>query len=222
MAFDRRRRTAGLTLGAAALLASGAFAAQSSAAQIALNASCYLNTDSSTAKVTVAGRGFLPSSGVHIGGGVGGSATTDAAGSFVTTVVAPHATTKPGARKFTVTASDTNITTGQRVTASTTGHYTLAGVALSANYVGFDKRITYFFGGFIPGKQIYGHYFISGQETGRKRFGKATGPCGTLKAKATGYPVDRSHPKKWTVYFDNVKKFEKKAIPTYAYGFHKV
>ena len=222
MGFDLRRRTACLAVGAVTLLASGALAAQSSAAQIALNARCYLNTDRSTAKVAIAGTGFLASTPVEIGGGVFGNATTDAAGNFLTAVRAPNATIKPGARKFNVTASTTNFDTNTKVTASTTGYYTMACVAFRDNFVGFGKRITYFFGGFRSGRQIYGHYFIGKRETGRKRFGRATGPCGTLKAKATGYPVSRSHPDKWTVFFDDVKKFSKRAIPTYVYGFHKV
>jgi hypothetical protein len=222
MGFDVRRRTTRVAAGAATLLASGAFAAQSSAAQIALNASCYLNTDRSTATVTIAGRGFFASSEVDIGGGVSGNVTTDPAGNFLTTVRAPNATLKPGARKFSVTASDENLDTGQTLTASTTGHYTMAGVAFSGNYVGFGKRITYYFGGFRPGRQIYGQYFIGKRNTGRKRFGRAAGPCGTLKAKATGYPVSSAHPDKWTVFFDSVEKFSKRAIPTYVYGFHKV
>jgi hypothetical protein len=219
MGFDVRRRTVCVAVGATTLLAFGALAAQSSAARIALNASCYLNTDRSTARVTIAGRGFLPSSSVDIGGGVFGNVTTDPAGNFVTTVWAPNATLKPGARKFRVTASED---TGQKVLASTTGHYTMAGVAFSDNYVGFGKGLTYYFGGFRPGKQIYGHYFIGKRQTGRKRFGKAAAPCGTLKAKATGYPVSSAHPDKWTVFFDNVEKFSNRAIPTYVYGFHKV
>jgi len=219
MGFDVRRRTVCVAVGATTLLAFGALAAQSSAARIALNASCYLNTDRSTARVTIAGRGFLPSSSVDIGGGVFGNVTTDPAGNFVTTVRAPNATLKPGARKFRVTASED---TGQKVLASTTGHYTMAGVAFSDNYVGFGKGLTYYFGGFRPGKQIYGHYFIGKRQTGRKRFGKAAAPCGTLKAKATGYPVSSAHPDKWTVFFDNVEKFSNRAIPTYVYGFHKV
>jgi hypothetical protein len=60
MGFDLRRRTACMTAGAAMLLAAGALAAQASAAEIALNAGCYLNTTSSTARVTIAGRGFRP------------------------------------------------------------------------------------------------------------------------------------------------------------------
>jgi len=128
MGFDVRRRTVCVAVGATTLLAFGALAAQSSAARIALNASCYLNTDRSTARVTIAGRGFLPSSSVDIGGGVFGNVTTDPAGNFVTTVWAPNATLKPGARKFRVTASED---TGQKVLASTTGHYTMAGVAFS-------------------------------------------------------------------------------------------
>lgn len=222
MGFDLRRRTAYVTTGAATLLASGALAATASAAQIALNAGCYLNTTSSTAKVTIAGSGFFPSSSVDIGGGVFGTVTADAAGNFVTTVKAPNDTIKPGARKFTVTASDADSATGQTITASTTGHYSPAGLALGDTVAGFGKRITYYFGGFRPGKQIYGHYFIGKRLAGRKRFGKATGPCGTLKAKATGYPISNAQPDKWTVYYDNVKKFKKNAIPTYVYGFHKV
>ena len=222
MGFDVRRSTACVAVGATTLLASGALAAQSSAAQIALNAPCYFNTDRSTATVTIAGSGFLASSTVDIGGGVFGNVTTDPAGNFLTTVRAPNATIRPGARKFNVTASDEDLDTGQKVTASTTGHYTMAGVAFSDNFVGFGKRITYFFGGFRPGRQIYGHYFIGRRQTGRKRFGRAAGPCGTLKAKATGYPVSSAHPDTWTVFFDNVRKFSRRAIPTYVYGFHKV
>jgi hypothetical protein len=221
MGFDRHRRTACLAVGTATLLASGALAAQASAAQIALNASCYLNTPSATAKMTIGGNGFAPSSSITINGRVSTTVTTDAAGNFATTVKAPNDTIKPGARKFTVTASGADAT-GQPVTASTTGHYSQAGLALSDTVVGFGTPITYYFGGFRPGKQIYGHYFVGKRLTGRKRFGKATGPCGTLKAKATGYPISNAQPNKWTVFYDNVKKFSKNAIPTYIYGFHKV
>jgi len=97
MGFDLRRRTACVTAGAATLLAAGALAAQASAAEIALNAGCYLNTTSSTARVTIAGGGFFPSSSVDISGGVFGTVTADAAGNFVTTVRAPNETIKPGA-----------------------------------------------------------------------------------------------------------------------------
>jgi hypothetical protein len=151
-----------------------------------------------------------------------GTVTADAAGNFVATVKAPNATVKPGTRKFTVTASEPDPSTAQTITASTTGHYSRAGLALSDTVVGFGTRITYYFGGFRPGEQIYGHYFVGKRLTGRKRFGRATGPCGTLKAKATGYPVSNAQPDKWTVFYDNVKKFTKNAIPTYIYGFHKV
>lgn len=222
MGFDLRRRTVCMTAGAATLMACSALAAQASAAQIALSARCYLNTASSTANVTIAGTGFFPSSNVDISGGVFGTVTADAAGKFVTTVRAPNDTIKPGAKTFTVTASNDDPATGQSVSASTTGLYSQAGLALGDNVVGFGKRITYYFGGFRPGKQIYGHYFIGKRLVGRKRFGKATGPCGTLRAKATGYPISNAHPDKWTVYYDNVKRFQKHAIPTYVYGFHKV
>jgi hypothetical protein len=221
MGFDRHRRMACLAVGTATLLASGALAAQSFAAQIGLNAGCYLNTPSSSAKMTIGGNGFAPSSSVTIAGRVSATVTTDTAGNFLTTAKAPNDTSKPGARKFTVTASGTDAT-GQTVTASTTGHYSLAGLALSDTVVGFSTRITYYFGGFRSGKQIYGHYFIGKRLTGRKRFGKATGPCGTLKAKATGYPISKAQPDKWTVFYDDVEKFSKNAIPTYVYGFHKV
>lgn len=221
MGFDRHRRMACLAVGTATLLASGALAAQSSAAAIALNAGCYLNTSSSTARMTIGGRGFAPSTSIKIKGRVSATVTTDTAGSFATTLKAPNDTRKPGARKFTVTASGADAT-GQSAKVSTTGHYSLAGLALSDTVVGFGTRITYYFGGFRPGKQIYGHYFVGKRLTGRKRFGKATGPCGTLNAKATGYPVSKAQPDKWTVFYDNVKKFSKNAIPTYVYGFHKV
>jgi hypothetical protein len=221
MGFDRHRRMACLAVGTATLLASGALAAQSSAAAIALNASCYLNTPSSTAKMTIGGSEFAPSTSISISGRVSATVTTDTAGNFVATFKAPNDTSKPGARKFTVTASGADAA-GQSATVSTTGHYSLAGLALSDTVVGFSTRITYYFGGFRSGKQIYGHYFIGKRLTGRKRFGKATGPCGTLKAKATGYPISKAQPDKWTVFYDDVAKFSKNALPTYVYGFHKV
>ncbi len=222
MGLHRRRRSTRLAVGVATLVVTGAGGAQASAAQISLDARCYLNTGRATASVTISGRGFFPSSAVDIGGGVFGSAKTDAAGTFMTKVKAPNATIRPGARAFKVSATDQDFATGAKVAATTTGHYTLGGVPFSGNYVGFGTRITYYFGGFRSGRQIYGHYFVGARETGRKRFGRATGPCGTLKTRATGYPVSRAHPDKWMVYFDDVKTFMKRAIPTYIYAFRKV
>lgn len=223
MGFDLRRRIVCLAAGGAALLASGAVAAQASAASLTLNAGCYVNFGRHVAQVTVTGSGFVPSTDVILGGDVfGANVTTDALGDFTAKVDAPNATINPGARKFKVTASTDDITTGQTVSAQTFGHYTEGGVSLSANTAGFGKRLTYSFGGFRPGRQIWGHYFIGKRSTGRHRFGKAKGPCGTLKAKATGYPVSRAHPNKWIVYYDDVKKFSKKAIPTYILHFHKI
>jgi hypothetical protein len=222
MDLDLRRRTACLAIGATTLLASGALAAQSSAASIALDARCYLHTDRADSKVTIVGAGFLPLTSVDIGGGVFGTAQTDAAGQFAVRVAAPTGSQSPGAKTFKVTASTESFDTGQTVTASATSHYSAAGVTLSAAVAGFGKRLTYSFGGFRPGKPIYGHYFVGKHETGRRRFGKASGPCGTLKAKATAYPVSTAHPDRWTVFFDDLKAFKRHALPTFAYVFHKI
>ncbi|HEX3832219.1 MAG TPA: hypothetical protein VHW04_09640, partial [Solirubrobacteraceae bacterium] len=174
-------------MGATALLAPGALAAQSSAAELQLNAGCYVNFGRHVATVLVAGRGFNPSSDVIIGGGVfADNVKTDTLGNFLAKVKAPNATINPGARKFKVTASTENFDTNQKITAQVFGHYTVGGVALSASTAGFGKRLTYTFGGFRPGKHIYGHYFVNGRSTGRKDFGKAKAPCGTRKTKATG------------------------------------
>ena len=223
MSARSTRRVLGGAVVAAALLIPAAIAGAASAATLALNAACYVDVAGKLAHVTIGGTGFTPGDTVDLGGGVDGTATVNSAGQFAVTVEAPVPSgVNPGERKFKVNATDDNFSTGQTIKAATVGHYTIGGVTLSANEVGFGKRITYYFGGFRPGKAIFGHYIVDKRVVGTHRFGKAAAPCGTLQAKATGFPVSREHPHKWIAQWDDNKKYKPNADPRFLEKFHTI
>ena len=75
------------------------------------------------------------------------------------------------------------------------------------------QKVRWAFSGFTPGHTIYVHYLRKNRVVTRMAFGKAQGPCGTLKTKDRFYPG--GHPKysKYTVVFDQVKRYTKQARP---------
>lgn len=52
----------------------------------------------------------------------------------------------------------------------------------------YHKVVTYMFAGFRPHKPIFGHFFRGGKLAVTHKFGKSTGPCGTLHAKSKLFP----------------------------------
>jgi hypothetical protein len=77
----------------------------------------------------------------------------------------------------------------------------------------YRKVVTYVFAGFQSGKPIFGHYFSHGKLAVTHKFGKAEGPCGTLKAKSKLFPGNGPRNAKYKVQFDDSKKVNPKAAP---------
>lgn len=222
-----RRVLFGAVVGLGALAAAAIGAATAPAATIQLNAPCYVSVGSTFANVIITGTGFGPGDDVEItgsGDSITADTTADANGNISVTTPGPVPPLNPGAHAFTVTATDTNFDTGQTFTTPpVTGYDSLGGVTLSQDIAKFTKKITYYLGGFIPGGKIYAHYLVHGKLTGTHLFGTAAAPCGTLKTKATIYPVSGGHPKgSYTVQFDDAKKYSKAADPRYAIKFKPI
>ena len=212
-------RIAAATLSLAAL-PSAAFAAQASAATIAVDKPCYVNvhpyhtTVSNRPVMTVTGTGFGPNDPVDISGGktVFDAINADANGNFVARTYAPTmATSGPGMLTTTVTATDqtTNVSAAVPVDAT---NLSISTNPLTVHNVRRDK-VTYRFSGFTSGRHIVGFYVHNGKVAARSVFKPAQAPCGTLTQRALYFPGGRPAKEKYTVSFESVLHYSKKAFP---------
>ena len=55
------------------------------------------------------------------------------------------------------------------------------------------EKTNWSFSGFQPGKPIFGHYLYKGKQVALATFGRAQPPCGTLKVRARLYPATPHH-----------------------------
>jgi len=199
-----------------ALTASGALAAQASAATLTLDRACYVNTASGPAQMAISGTGFTPGDSVSVSGGTTfASATVDSAGDIATTADAPELTADgPGKLSTTLTATDE--TTGQAVATATALSTNLAVATKPGSIPAREikhKKITFSFSGFTPGKEIWGFY-LRKKVVAKAKFGKASGPCGTLTHKALLYPGGRPTKDQYNVAFESTSRYSKKAFPS--------
>jgi hypothetical protein len=216
------RRLAGVAAAAGALLAcTGAVAATASAATITVDKPCYVNTVSGPAQMTISGSGFNPGDSVDIEGGTTyASATVNQTGDFVTAATAaPELTTGgPGTLSTTLTATDQDFTTNTTITAQTTVLSANLAVTTKPTTVRVSqirkKKLTFSFSGFTSGKRVYAYYLRKKKVVAKAKFGKTSGPCGTLKQKAFLFPG--SHPDKngYTVVFESTSRYAAKAFPS--------
>jgi hypothetical protein len=214
-----RARTARLaTAGTAALLLGPlALAAQASAAAIAPTKGCYVNTDPlQGAPMTIVGNGFFPGDAVEISGtGVFAAPIASATGTIAVTTPAPIlATVDPASLSTALTATDTNLNSGQTITASTVvKSANLAAMASPASVKNLRKdKVTFTFSGFTPGKNIYG-YYARKTILAKASFGRATGACGQLTRRALLYPGGHPRFEQYNVTFESLSKYSKKANP---------
>ncbi|HEY2319226.1 MAG TPA: hypothetical protein VGH67_13065 [Solirubrobacteraceae bacterium] len=211
MTVSHRRLASIAVTACCAVSATGALAAQASAATLAADKACYVNDSASGVPMTITGTGFIPGSTVQLTGGTAFANTTaDAAGNVTFTANAPKlATLGPGSKKTRLTVSDNNGT-------SATIDVMSANLAVVANpgsvrNVRKDK-VTFSFSGFVPGKHIYG-YYLRKKVVAKARFGKAQGPCGVLKQKALLYPGGRPSSDKYKVTFESSSRYNKNVFP---------
>ncbi|MGZ4313114.1 MAG: hypothetical protein ACXVR1_13515 [Solirubrobacteraceae bacterium] len=199
-----------------AVSATGALAAQASAATLTADKACYVNADpASGAPMTITGAGFTPGTTVQLTGGTAFANTTaDAAGNVSFATNAPELSTiSPGAKttKLTATGDNPDGTQTQAQVNVQSANLAVATKPGSVRNVRKDK-VTFSFSGFAPGKHIYG-YYIRKKVVAKAKFGKAQGPCGLLKQKALLYPGGRPANDQYKVTFESSSRYDKNTFP---------
>jgi hypothetical protein len=198
-------------------LSAGALAAPAGAQTISVNRACFVNANPAKgAAVGVSGSGFTPGDSVALQAtGVSGTITVGADGTFSTVVPGPTlGTAGPAQRKFTLNARDeTNGVTA----ASTTLRVANLAFSTQPAQAKPSTPVTFHFSGFRGGQGIYGH-FIHGHVTITHKFGRATGPCGMLKAKSRLFPGGRPRFQHYKVQFDDARRYSRRSRPNIVTG----
>jgi hypothetical protein len=188
------------TAAAAALAAPGG----ASAATLAVQGACFVTN----APVPVVGAQWQPGSVVSIGGDAFGSAQADGAGNIAAQVQAPFVSTI-APKVVTVTAT---IPSAPSFTASARFPVIRDVLLSNAPLSGRPRqKTTWHFTGFPGGVAIYGHYRFRGRTIKNYRFGRPTGPCGTLTVRARRVPVPSSRLRSgtWTLQLDQRRHYRR-------------
>jgi len=207
-----RRRLLRVSIAAGALVVPAAAAAQASAATLAVSAPCYVNS-AKGAPIDITGTGYTPGDMIAVQGtAVFATTTAGADGSINLVTTGPIlGFTTPGTGSFTLTSRDETAGAGNLAqTAVTVANFS---VDTQPSVAKPSRRVTWRFSGFIPGHSIYVHYLRKGKVLARMAFGRAHGPCGTLKARDRFYPGGHPHYNRYQVVFDQVKRYTKRARP---------
>jgi hypothetical protein len=215
MTSSHRRPALVIALTLAALTpAAGALAASASAATLSADKACYVNAAAGQgAPMTITGAGFTAGDPVDVsGGGVFATATVGPTGVFTVATNAPILSTiGPGTLKTTLTATDEN--TGASVASIVVQSANLAVSTKPGSVRNVRKdKVVFSFSGFAPGKHIYG-YYARKRIVAKSRFGRASGPCGTLRQRALLYPGGRPRNDTYKVTFESVSRYSKTAFP---------
>ena len=193
---------------AAVLAASAALAAPAAAdaSGIAVQGACF----ASGAPISITGFGFTAGAAVSIGGGAFGSTVADPSGNIAASVTAPPLSGNAiGPRTVAITATDS---ANPANVAGATVPVIRDLLASNAPISGRPRqKTTWRFAGFPPGTAIYGHYRYHGRTMKNYRFGKPTGPCGTLSVRARRVPVASSRLRSgtWTLQLDQRQHYRR-------------
>lgn len=214
MRICERRRFFQLIVGVTLMLVPVAFAAQASAASLAVNKKCYVNTGSRRAPMAVLGSGFVPGDPVNLSSSddsVIVTATANASGKIGVITGAPIPPfSLPGSKTVTLTARD--FTASGTIIAKVKAHVAPLAVATKPAQARLSKKVTWYLSGFRPGKFVYGHY-LRKKEVARAKFGRAKGPCGLLKVKDKFYPGGHPPFKSYGLQIDDSRRYTKHASP---------
>lgn len=196
----------------AAVLVPAAAAAQASAATLSMSSRCYVITDQ-PAQIDVLGNGFTPGDTIQISGrGVAGSTVAGPDGSINLITNGPSLPfSGPGQKTYTLQAHDETAHSG--LLGSTSVTLANLSVATVPGTAAPSSKVTWHFSGFLPGKTIFIHYLHGGKVQARTAFGKAQGPCGTLRARARLYPDGNPRFGTYQVVFDQVRRYSRRARP---------
>jgi hypothetical protein len=180
---------------------------------IAVAPKCVVNARPTQGSImATAGSGFTPGDSIELSAGdASTSATVGTDGTFTTPMHAPTlASSGAGAKKFTLAARDETSGTGS---ASTT--FWVANLAFSTKpaVAKPSKSVRFSFSGFKPGAVIYGHYLRGRKVVVTHRFGRATGVCGLLDAKAQLFPLRNPPAGRYKVQIDDSHRYRANSLP---------
>jgi hypothetical protein len=207
----------GVTLALALTATLAASATAHAAATLFVNRPCYVITKQ-IPSMTITGSGYVPNSQVLITStaNVDSSTTANAVGAIALKLnaPAPHFSV-PSVKTILFTAKDEG--TSPAIVASTPVRVAPLGALHGSTpkapgLKALGEVTNWAFSGFTPGKTIYAHYTIHGQQVASQAFGTAHGACGTLHARAPLYPATPQHAS-YPVQFDDVKGYSPKAAP---------
>jgi hypothetical protein len=174
------------------------------ASTIAVGGACFVSGN----PIAFTGAGFTPGAPVSITGGVFGSTVADAAGNVSATVAAPSVSTV-APKRVAITVTDT------AAPANRTGAFVPVIARIFNTNAPLNGRprqkTTWRFSGFPSGTAIYGHYRFGGRTIKNYRFGKPTGPCGTLTVRARRMPIASSRIRRgtWTLQLDQRRHYRR-------------
>src|SRR3954467_15077346 len=160
------------------------------ASTIAVGGACFVSGN----PIAFTGAGFTPGAPVSITGGVFGTTVADPAGNISASVAAPSVSTV-APKRVAVTVTDT------AAPANRTGAFVPVIARIFNTNAPLNGRprqkTTWRFSGFPAGTAIYGHYRFHGRTMRNYRFGKPTGPCGTLPPprRRPAAPVNPDRPR---------------------------
>jgi hypothetical protein len=199
---------------ALAIAAGPATAGAGAAGTVTVDKPCYVEGE----PIVVTGSAFGANAQLTLGSSAGGqtlgSAISDPAGAFATRVPAP-APASSGARASDVLSSTLTVVDPLDATQSTSVPFAVANFTVDRGATRNPRSIrTWYFSGFPAGSTIYGHFRFKGRTVANHRFGKATGPCGLLHARARGIPVAHLKTGTWTIQIDTAKTYHRHRIPS--------
>jgi hypothetical protein len=191
---------------AAALAAIAALAAPAAAdaAGIAVQGACFVTG----APVPITGSGFTAGATVSIRGGAFGSTVADPSGNIAATLSAPVVSTV-APKTITISATD-----GANSANVAGARFPVIRRVFNTNAPLNGRprqKTTWRFAGFPAGTAIYGHYRFRGRTMKNYRFGKPTGPCGTLSVRARRMPLPSSRIRRgtWTLQLDQRRHYRR-------------
>jgi hypothetical protein len=160
--------------------------------------------------INITASGFTPNSLVDIaidGNLIAPNVATDASGAIgalsPTQLTAPFMAT--GQREFTVTITEQG-NPANVITA--TAHSTALGVTVKPQATKPFKQVRWKGRGFTADKPIYAHWVYKGKVRKTIRMSRNPGLCGTFERKTPQIPVDSPGLGRWTVQFDQAKRFK--------------
>jgi hypothetical protein len=161
------------------------------------------------------GSGFTPGSELTLSGdGAFAQATADAAGNFQVPIQVPI-NPSIGARPADLITYTLEVEDFRNAAQNTTVQYQVTNFSAENGRQQRSPKAkrTWYFTGFPVGATIYGHFRHGGKTYSNYRFGKAAGPCGSLKKRAPGVPARTIRSGRWDIQLDTARRYKARTLP---------